>query len=806
MRAAPRLGFVLLATLLLAGDVWAATGAGDAHKGPSEWLFVAQLVILMVVGRLLGEAMIRLKQPAVMGQLIAGLVLGPSLFGALLPDIQHAIFPRTPEQKAMIDAVSQFGILLLLLLTGMETDLKLVRQTGRASVYASLMGIVVPFACGVALGEMLPDAMLPDPSKRLVTSLFLGTALSIASVKIVAMVVREMNFMRRTVGQVILASAIIDDSVGWIIVSIIFSIALHGSVDFTSLAWSVSGTFIFMVVSFTIGRRAVFFAIRWANDNFVSEFAVITVILVIMCIMALITNLIGVHTVLGAFVAGILVGQSPILTKHIDEQLRGIITAFFAPVFFGMAGLTADLTILGQMDIALLTAGLIVIASIGKFGGAFVGAELGGLTRREGFALACGMNARGSTEVIIATVGLSMGALNQNLFTMIVAMAVITTTAMPPTLRWALSRIPIRKEEKQRLEREAQEAKGFVPNLERLLLAVDDSSNGKFASRLAGMLAGTHGMPITVLHINEDANKAAKEEITDEKKKRRGKVVAASKKSESKKATKITAAADPDVEKTEEHSKQEAKAVKVEDPPAQVARKAEEAVETVKHAAEESQSQQKEHEKSDAPLEVTTIVHELPSAAAVAAEAKKGYDLLLIGLDKTATDKGEFDAGVTEIAQGFDGPLVVTTTRGELDRTPSEKPSILVPVNGTEQAKRGAEVAIVMARATNSPITVLYVAPRDAGGKRPRRNTPRAHQEAILKEVVELAGSYNLQVQTAMLADSAANDAILKETERRKHNLIVLGVGRRPGEGLFFGDTAAGLLADAKCSLLFVAT
>jgi Kef-type K+ transport system membrane component KefB/nucleotide-binding universal stress UspA family protein len=763
-------------------------------------------VILMVVGRLLGEAMIRLKQPAVMGQLIAGLVLGPSLFGALLPDIQHAIFPRTPEQKAMIDAVSQFGILLLLLLTGMETDLKLVRQTGRASVYASLMGIVVPFACGVALGEMLPDAMLPDPSKRLVTSLFLGTALSIASVKIVAMVVREMNFMRRTVGQVILASAIIDDSVGWIIVSIIFSIALHGSVDFTSLAWSVSGTFIFMVVSFTIGRRAVFFAIRWANDNFVSEFAVITVILVIMCIMALITNLIGVHTVLGAFVAGILVGQSPILTKHIDEQLRGIITAFFAPVFFGMAGLTADLTILGQMDIALLTAGLIVIASIGKFGGAFVGAELGGLTRREGFALACGMNARGSTEVIIATVGLSMGALNQNLFTMIVAMAVITTTAMPPTLRWALSRIPIRKEEKQRLEREAQEAKGFVPNLERLLLAVDDSSNGKFASRLAGMLAGTHGMPITVLHINEDANKAAKEEITDEKKKRRGKVVAASKKSESKKATKITAAADPDVEKTEEHSKQEAKAVKVEDPPAQVARKAEEAVETVKHAAEESQSQQKEHEKSDAPLEVTTIVHELPSAAAVAAEAKKGYDLLLIGLDKTATDKGEFDAGVTEIAQGFDGPLVVTTTRGELDRTPSEKPSILVPVNGTEQAKRGAEVAIVMARATNSPITVLYVAPRDAGGKRPRRNTPRAHQEAILKEVVELAGSYNLQVQTAMLADSAANDAILKETERRKHNLIVLGVGRRPGEGLFFGDTAAGLLADAKCSLLFVAT
>ena len=465
--------------------------AGEAQKGPSESLFVMQLLLLMLVGRLLGEAMLRLKQPAVMGQLVAGLLLGPSLFGFLLPDLQHALFPKNPEQKAMIDAISQFGILLLLLLTGMETDLKLVRQTGRAAVFASLMGILVPFACGVALGELLPDSMLPDPGKRLITSLFLGTALSIASVKIVAMVVREMNFMRRVVGQVILASAIIDDSVGWIIVSIIFSLALHGSVDAMGLAQSVLGTLAFMAASLTIGRRAVFFAIRWVNDTFLSEFAVITAILVIMGGMALITHLIGVHTVLGAFVAGILIGESPILTRHIDEQLRGLITAFFAPVFFGVAGLSADLTILADPTIAIFTVGLIVIASFGKFSGAFIGAELGGLTRREGFALACGMNARGSTEVIIATVGLSMGALNQNLFTMIVAMAVITTMAMPPTLRWALSRIPMRKEEKQRLEREEQEEKGFVPNLERLLIAVDDSPNGKFASRVAGMLAGT---------------------------------------------------------------------------------------------------------------------------------------------------------------------------------------------------------------------------------------------------------------------------------------------------------------------------
>lgn len=767
--------------ILMAEPAWAAEGG----KGPSEAIFIVQIIALMVVGRLLGEAMLRLRQPAVMGQLIAGLLLGPSLFGLLLPDVQHALFPKNPEQKAMIDAISQFGILLLLLLTGMETDLKLVRQTGRASLFASLMGIVIPFLCGVGLGEMLPDSMLPDPGKRLITSLFLGTALSIASVKIVAMVVREMNFMRRVVGQVILASAIIDDSIGWIIVSIIFSLALHGSVETVSLAQSVIGTIAFMVASLTIGRRAVFFVIRWVNDNFVSEFAVITAILVIMGIMSLITYLIGVHTVLGAFVAGILVGESPILTRHIDEQLRGIITAFFAPVFFGIAGLTADLTILADPKIALLTVGLILIASIGKFTGAFVGAELGGLTRREGFALACGMNARGSTEVIIATVGLSMGALNQDLFTMIVAMAVLTTTAMPPTLRWALGRIPMRKEEKQRLEREELEAKGFVPNLERLLIAVDDSPNGQFASRVAGVLAGTHGMPTTILHI-PDASKIEGAMPDDPEK--------------------VSAAADQQ-KKAEETKGSDTKDEKTEKTIEKHEEKAEKAGDTVQQAAAQIKSKQKKEEKVDNPVEITTLVHEQPSPATIAEEAKKGYDAFIIGLEKTSKRSAEFDAGVANLAKGFDGPLIITAVRDDLQKKPNGKLSIIVPVNGTEPSRRAAEVAITMARATKAPITVLYVAARTASRRGMRRGIRnRRHEEAILKDIVAIADGYNMSIRTAVVAERAADEAILAEIARRNHNLVVLGVGRRPGEKLFFGDTAAALLEKSQRSLLFVAS
>jgi Kef-type K+ transport system membrane component KefB/nucleotide-binding universal stress UspA family protein len=765
--------------VLAAAPAWAAEGG----KGSSDAIFFAQIIVLMVVGRLLGEAMLRLRQPAVMGQLIAGLLLGPSLFGFLFPDLQHALFPKNAEQKAMIDAISQFGILLLLLLTGMETDLKLVRQTGRASLFASLMGIVIPFLCGVGLGEMLPDSMLPDPEKRLITSLFLGTALSIASVKIVAMVVREMNFMRRVVGQVILASAIIDDSIGWIIVSIIFSLALHGSVETMSLAQSIVGTIVFMIASLTIGRRAVFFAIRWVNDTFVSEFAVITAILVIMGVMALITNLIGVHTVLGAFVAGLLVGESPILTRHIDEQLRGIITAFFAPVFFGIAGLTADLTILADPKIAFFTVGLILIASIGKFTGAFLGAELGGLTKREGFALACGMNARGSTEVIIATVGLSMGALNQDLFTMIVAMAVLTTMAMPPTLRWALSRIPMRKEEKQRLEREELEARGFVPNLERLLLAVDDSPNGQFASRVAGMLAGTHGMPTTVLHIPDPS------------------------KIESTMPDTLDKSLPSDKKKDEELKGSGRKPEKAERKIEKAEEKAEKAGDTVQQAAAEIKGKQKSEAIVNTPVEVTTIVHEQPSPATIAEEAKKGYDAFIIGLEKASKRAADFDSGVAHLAKGFDGPLIIAATRDDLQKQPNNKFSVLVPVNGTEPSRRAAEVAITLARATKAPVTVLYVAARTASRRGTRRGIRnRRNEEAILKDIVAIADGYNVSIRTAVVAEAAADEAILREIERRSHNLVVMGVGRRPGEKLFFGDTAAGLLEKSERSLLFVAS
>jgi nucleotide-binding universal stress UspA family protein len=324
-------------------------------------------------------------------------------------------------------------------------------------------------------------------------------------VKIVAATVRDMGFLRRRIGQLIVATAIIDDTLGWIVIAVIFGLARDGGARPLPILASIAGTLLFLFVSLTLGQRVVSLVIRWSNDRFVSEFPVITAILTIAGCMALITAAIGVHTVLGAFVAGVLIGRSPILTDHIRERLEGLTIGLFMPVFFGAAGLGADLTVLRDPVLLAVAVGLVAIASLGKFGGAFAGGLLARLPMRETLALASGMNARGSTEVVIATIGLSMGVFSQPLYSMIVAMAIVTTLAMPPMLRWSLRRVPVGAEEEKRLAREELEAKGFIGNLERLLVAADHSPNGHLASRVAGMLSAARDMPLTVLTVSDGA-------------------------------------------------------------------------------------------------------------------------------------------------------------------------------------------------------------------------------------------------------------------------------------------------------------
>jgi nucleotide-binding universal stress UspA family protein len=318
-------------------------------------------------------------------------------------------------------------------------------------------------------------------------------------------------------------------------------------------------------------------------------------------------------------------------------------------------------------------------------------------------------------------------------------MAIATTMAMPPMLRWALARVPMRKDEKERLEREEFEAKGFVANLERLLLTVDESPNGKFASRLAGILAGTGGIPITLLPLSKGDTEAG-----------------------------------------------------------------DQAENTIKAAAADAKRTQG-GEDEPARVDVTRRRHKAAGDEAVAKEAKRGYDLLFVGVEHTRARTDGFHPDVARIAAAFEGPLAIVAGKGIHLQQPERSPSrILVPLNGTEVSRRAAEVAIALARASGCPITALYVANPAGNPRKRRRFRARREEQAIIKDAVELADRYNVPARTAIHSDVAADEAIL--IEARKHDLIVMGVGRRPGDRLFFGDTAAAVFEKSPASIVFVAS
>jgi Kef-type K+ transport system membrane component KefB/nucleotide-binding universal stress UspA family protein len=729
----------------------AHTTSGNALAGSTEAIFVAQIALLLLVGRGLGELLQKLGQPSVIGQLLAGLLLGPSFFGWAFPAAHHLIFPDNAAQKSLIAGISNVGVMLLLLLTGMETDLKLVRRVGAPALTVAAAGVAVPFLCGFVLGWCLPASLLPDPKHRLVVALFLGTALSISSIKIVAMIVREMNFMRRNLGQIIVASAIMEDTAGWVIISLTLGVADASGLTFGTLAKPLLGTAIFLVLSYGIGRRLVYRLIRWVNDSFVSEYAVVTAILIVMSVLALITQAIGVNTVLGAFVAGVLVGGSPILTRHIEDQLRGLITAFMMPIFFGLSGLSANLTALGTPIMGLFTLGLVAIASLGKFGGAFAGGRISGMSARESLALGCAMNARGSTEVIVASIGLTMGVLTGNLYTAILTMAVVTTMAMPPLLRWSLARVPIGKEERLRLEREDIDAKGFVSHFERLLIAADESANGKLATRFAGFIAGQRGLPITVLQLPEGMghrlhDASAKLEAVATAGAREGRRAATGANGETK----------PD------------------------------------------------------RTDVLARVERERVDRAVAKEGRKGYDVLFIGVDRMRNADGSFSSSVDRAASGFEGPIAIVMA----DRRPGALTAggfnVLVSVNGTEPSRRGAEIAFALAPADTSRVTALHVAERAKSsgvGRRQRIRSRREPEHALLEDISALARRYgHADVRTAVHVRDAPDAAILAEANRSGADMIVVGAARRTGQTLYLGQTVANVLAQWDGAILLLAT
>jgi Kef-type K+ transport system membrane component KefB len=436
-------------------------------------VLVTQIAVLLLVARAFGEIAQRLRQPSVVGEILAGIVLGPSILSGLFPALGGWLVPQTPVQGYLLETVSLIGAMFLLLITGLETDLALIRRHVRTAIGVSFGGIAVTFSSGFLLGQALPDHLLAEGSSRLVFSLFVATAMAISAIPVIAKVLMDMNLMRRDIGQTIIAAGMSDDTIGWIMLSVVAGLAGGEAVTSGSLLQTVGRVLAFMVLSFTAGRWLVKRLLDFVQDRITSRDRLLTLVIVTAFAWGAISQSLDLEAVLGAFVAGILFGQMRRLPEEVPQKLESITLGIFAPIFFAVAGLKVNVLNLLRPDLLLIALLVIFVASAGKIAGTYLGARLIG--RRDhwtSLSFGAGLNARGAMEIIIATIGLRLGILNQDMFSIIVLMAMATSLMAPSALRFVLRRVRPSEDESKRLAREELAAGSLVANIHRVLLPV----------------------------------------------------------------------------------------------------------------------------------------------------------------------------------------------------------------------------------------------------------------------------------------------------------------------------------------------
>jgi Kef-type K+ transport system membrane component KefB/nucleotide-binding universal stress UspA family protein len=473
---------------------------------PSEHqllIFWLQLLVLLLAARALGGALRRVGQPAVIGELAAGLLLGPSVLGALAPESQAWLFPADPLQRSLLAGPAWIGVFLLLVITGLETDLALIRRMGGATARVAFGSLVLPVVTGVALGLALPEAFRGEATHPLVFALFMGTALGISALPVIAKILSDLDLMRRNIAQVLLAAAMANDVVGWILLGVVAGLAQSGTLDAGRLLVTLVGLALFLGLALSVGQRAADALLRGVRVRRAGVPGSLTAVLLVALGAGALTHAIGLEAVFGAFIAGIVLGRSRFHDHEVFAHLEAITRVFFAPLFFATAGLRVDLSLLA--DPGILGWGLVVLAaaSASKFAGAWLGSRAAGLPPREGVALGVGLNARGAVEIIIATVGLSLGVLNEPSYALVVLMAMATSMMAPPLLRAALAGWGGSEEEQARLARERVLGGSVLVRPSRVLLPSHGGPNSVLAARIVD-LAWPEGVEVTVLAAGAD--------------------------------------------------------------------------------------------------------------------------------------------------------------------------------------------------------------------------------------------------------------------------------------------------------------
>ncbi len=436
-------------------------------------ILTAQIAILLFTARTLGEIAQRLGQPSVVGELLAGIVLGPSLLGKYIPFLHHIFSLKQPAQGYLLESLSLIGVMLLLLLTGFETDLKLIARRARSVMGAATGGLILPLISGFLIAQAVPDALLVDPSQRMVFALFLATAMSISAIPVIAKILIDLKLMRRDIGQSIIAAGMIDDTAGWTLLSIVTGLASGKILSVGSVLNSVGSVALFIILSFTVARWIVKLMLDFVQDEIVSSQRYITLAIITTFGWGAVSHLFHLEPMFGAFMIGIILSGMPRLPQYVHERIETITMGIFAPIFFAIAGLKVNVINLLEPKLLMTTIAILAVAIFSKVVGTYLGARfIGKQDRWTALSFGAALNARGAMGIIIATIGLSLGIISDDFFSIIILMAIVTSILSPLALRITLKHVKISDEELKRLKEEEQSKGSPIAHIHRVLVPV----------------------------------------------------------------------------------------------------------------------------------------------------------------------------------------------------------------------------------------------------------------------------------------------------------------------------------------------
>jgi Kef-type K+ transport system membrane component KefB len=386
---------------------------------------------ILILARIFAELGKKIKMPIVMGEILLGIILGPTVFGSLFPSQFISIFPKMGAAKIAMDGITSLSVVMLLFVAGMEVQLQIMLKQGRAAVYTSFTSMIIPFLLGIGAVWFFPGFFNFAPERKLVYALFFGIAMAVSALPVITRILMDLNLFKTKIGMVIIAAAIFDDLTGWLIFSFVLSM-MGQEGEITSIWFTIGMILGFGLFMLIIGRYVINRTLPWIQKKLSWPGGVLSISLGLCFLGAAFTEYIGLHAILGAFIVGIAFGDSVHLQEREREIIHQFVTNVFAPLFFVSIGFKVNF--IENFDVPLVL--LVLFLAVGcKVFGATLGAIMGGLTRREALAVGFGLNARGAMEIILGTLALNAGLIDSKMFVALVVMALITSMISGPLMK-----------------------------------------------------------------------------------------------------------------------------------------------------------------------------------------------------------------------------------------------------------------------------------------------------------------------------------------------------------------------------------